>query len=308
MLLASLVQGLIGLRFLLALGVALPGTLLGARLGALVYHRLDDRRFDRIVLVAAAGCRGWPGMVETAERTVIFPVACWRDKPRPGRACNGGTKRMAAASCAVWICWLWPHLLSSVALPALRRSRAGRQGGRRARPRPRRRRRSARSGRVCAVALCSTLHNRKPDTGDVTCSVQKTWRKEVLIKILPRGKLSWPWGYARCMTELKFDRATLVKAHDRAGVRGRSSTQARHPLRAGGGEGEVRGQAGDPAQGHLQGRKGREGEPELGQDRSADAGQDRACGRRPRPTTRSACCRAWWSRTSTISSRPSAWR
>ena len=65
--------------------------------------------------------------------------------------------------------------------------------------------------RQCAVALCSTLHNHKPDTGDVTCSVQKTWRKEILVKIMQRGKVNWPWGYARCMTDLKFDRATLVK-------------------------------------------------------------------------------------------------
>jgi hypothetical protein len=50
MLLANLVQGRIGLRFLLALGVALPGTLLGAGLGSLVFRRLDDRRFDRLVL------------------------------------------------------------------------------------------------------------------------------------------------------------------------------------------------------------------------------------------------------------------
>jgi len=51
MLLANLVQGRIGLRFVVAIGVALPGTLLGARLGSLVYRRLDDRRFDRIVLL-----------------------------------------------------------------------------------------------------------------------------------------------------------------------------------------------------------------------------------------------------------------
>ena len=64
----------------------------------------------------------------------------------------------------------------------------------------------------CALALCATLHNHKPDTGDVTCSVQKTWRKEVLIKILQRGKVAWPWGYARCMGEVALDRATLVKS------------------------------------------------------------------------------------------------
>jgi hypothetical protein len=66
--------------------------------------------------------------------------------------------------------------------------------------------------RHCAVALCSTLHNHKPDSGDVTCNVQKTWRKDILTKMLERGKVTWPWGNARCTTDLKFDRATLVKS------------------------------------------------------------------------------------------------
>jgi len=66
--------------------------------------------------------------------------------------------------------------------------------------------------RACAIALCSTLHNKRPADGQVSCNVQKTWRKEALSKILSRGKISWPWGDARCASELKFDRATLVKA------------------------------------------------------------------------------------------------
>jgi hypothetical protein len=68
------------------------------------------------------------------------------------------------------------------------------------------------SRRQCAVALCSTLYNHTPDTGDVTCNVQKTWRKEILVKILSKGKVAWPWGYARCTTDLKFDRAALIKS------------------------------------------------------------------------------------------------
>jgi hypothetical protein len=66
--------------------------------------------------------------------------------------------------------------------------------------------------RKCAAQLCSTLHNRKPADGQVVCDVQKTWRKEALTKVLSRGKVSWPWGDTRCASELKFDRATLVKA------------------------------------------------------------------------------------------------
>ena len=50
MLLASAVQGLIGLKFLIALAIAVPGTLLGSQLGIRTYRKLDDRRFDRVVL------------------------------------------------------------------------------------------------------------------------------------------------------------------------------------------------------------------------------------------------------------------
>ena len=66
--------------------------------------------------------------------------------------------------------------------------------------------------RVCKSALCATLHMQRPASGDLTCSVQKTWRKEVLTKILSRAKVPWPWGYARCASDVKLDRATLIKA------------------------------------------------------------------------------------------------
>ena len=35
---------------------------------------------------------------------------------------------------------------------------------------------------------------------------------EALDKILSQAKLSFPWGYARCSTDLKLDRSMLVKA------------------------------------------------------------------------------------------------
>jgi hypothetical protein len=77
---------------------------------------------------------------------------------------------------------------------------------------------------ACAVAVCSTLHNHKPDTGQVACPVTKTWRKEVLDKILSQAKLTWPWGYARCATDLKLDRSILVKAMLEAEVEVRLDT------------------------------------------------------------------------------------
>jgi uncharacterized membrane protein YfcA len=51
MLAASFVQGLIGRRLVTALAVALPAVLIGSLAGSHLYRRLDDRRFDRIVLV-----------------------------------------------------------------------------------------------------------------------------------------------------------------------------------------------------------------------------------------------------------------
>jgi hypothetical protein len=66
--------------------------------------------------------------------------------------------------------------------------------------------------RACAVQVCSTLHQRRPETGQVTCRLRKTWRKEVLTAVMARGKLPWPWGKAHCVGELTLDRATLIKA------------------------------------------------------------------------------------------------
>jgi uncharacterized membrane protein YfcA len=50
MLLASFVQGMIERTSMVALALALPGTLVGNWAGVLLYRRLDDVRFDRIVL------------------------------------------------------------------------------------------------------------------------------------------------------------------------------------------------------------------------------------------------------------------
>jgi uncharacterized membrane protein YfcA len=51
MLVSSALAGLMPAEIWLALLLALPGTVLGVRLGVMVYRRLDDRRFDRLVLI-----------------------------------------------------------------------------------------------------------------------------------------------------------------------------------------------------------------------------------------------------------------
>jgi uncharacterized protein len=57
MLAASAANGLIGWPFLRALMISLPATLISARLGLWVYNRLNQRRFDALVLalLAASG-------------------------------------------------------------------------------------------------------------------------------------------------------------------------------------------------------------------------------------------------------------
>jgi uncharacterized membrane protein YfcA len=50
MLAATAVQRLMGMRFLLALAVAAPGIIVGSWTGVRLYKRLDDVRFERVVL------------------------------------------------------------------------------------------------------------------------------------------------------------------------------------------------------------------------------------------------------------------
>jgi uncharacterized membrane protein YfcA len=65
-LLAHLAKGLVDPQFLKAFVVALPGTFLGVACGQYVYARLDDRRFDRVVLIVL-GLAGF-GLMTTTLR------------------------------------------------------------------------------------------------------------------------------------------------------------------------------------------------------------------------------------------------
>jgi hypothetical protein len=64
----------------------------------------------------------------------------------------------------------------------------------------------------CKVRICSAFHNRKPEGGDVTCSVLKSWRKDSLDKMLSKAKVSWPWGRVKCTADVRLKRDMLIKA------------------------------------------------------------------------------------------------
>lgn len=68
--------------------------------------------------------------------------------------------------------------------------------------------------RICKVEICSIFSTRDPQGADIDCPIVKTWREEDIEEILGGGKLDWPWGRARCTTQLKLDRASLAAASD----------------------------------------------------------------------------------------------
>ncbi|MDA7946450.1 MAG: hypothetical protein MPJ78_03130 [Hyphomicrobiaceae bacterium] len=66
--------------------------------------------------------------------------------------------------------------------------------------------------RVCKVQICSILSTKDPQGADIDCPIVKTWREEDIENMLSGGKLDWPWGKARCTTQLKLKRSTLAAA------------------------------------------------------------------------------------------------
>jgi hypothetical protein len=64
----------------------------------------------------------------------------------------------------------------------------------------------------CKVRICAAFHNRAATTSDVSCNVEKSWRKEQLTAMLSKAKVSWPWGRVRCSADIKLPRDLLVKA------------------------------------------------------------------------------------------------
>jgi hypothetical protein len=64
---------------------------------------------------------------------------------------------------------------------------------------------------ACKIDLCRAFHS-KDATGDIACHVIKSWRKEQLVKLVGKIKVSWPYEGAHCSTDLDIKRGDLVKA------------------------------------------------------------------------------------------------
>ncbi len=66
--------------------------------------------------------------------------------------------------------------------------------------------------KACKVDLCRAFHSKDASAGDIACHVVKSWRKEQLVKLVAKVKVSWPYDGAHCFTDLSIKRQDLVKA------------------------------------------------------------------------------------------------
>jgi len=65
--------------------------------------------------------------------------------------------------------------------------------------------------KACKVDICKALHS-KDASGDIACHVIKSWRKEQLVKLVGKLKVTWPYDGAQCAMQLSVKRDDLVRA------------------------------------------------------------------------------------------------
>ncbi len=65
---------------------------------------------------------------------------------------------------------------------------------------------------ACKVDICKAFHTKDASGSDIACHVIKNWRKEQLVKLVGKLKVTWPYEGAHCNTDLSVKRGDLVKA------------------------------------------------------------------------------------------------
>lgn len=66
--------------------------------------------------------------------------------------------------------------------------------------------------KACEQKLCSVILKKEPATGDLACSISKTWEKSKIVNGVKEKKISWTFGDARCGVDLKVANADIVAA------------------------------------------------------------------------------------------------
>jgi len=68
------------------------------------------------------------------------------------------------------------------------------------------------SRQACKVDLCRAFRAKVSAGNDIACHVVKSWRKEQIVKLVGKLKVTWPYEGAHCSTELSVKRGDLIKA------------------------------------------------------------------------------------------------
>lgn len=66
--------------------------------------------------------------------------------------------------------------------------------------------------KACKVDICAAFRNPQAKGSDISCNVIKSFRKEQLVKMVARLKVTWPYGPVRCTSNVSLKRDDLVKA------------------------------------------------------------------------------------------------
>ena len=215
MLVASLVQGQIGLRFLLALGVALPATLAWRVSGI----ALSIPAWT--IAASTASCwrcccvGAWPRVAKPLSTCHIYGRLLGENGPSRHSGPEKAASQIGEKACSTPACIAALAMLAALAvLVLLPASPPAQETKGAAVPAPETEDGEERARGPQGVRHCAVLHPAQPEASHRRRHLQRaeTWRKEVLAKIMERGKITWPWGDARCSGDLKFDRATLIKA------------------------------------------------------------------------------------------------
>lgn len=64
----------------------------------------------------------------------------------------------------------------------------------------------------CDRDLCAIVNAPKAEAGDLKCELSETWYKEEIATAVEKGRLSWPFGDARCSGSLDISRSLLAPA------------------------------------------------------------------------------------------------
>lgn len=66
--------------------------------------------------------------------------------------------------------------------------------------------------KACKVDICAAFRKPAAKGSDIACEIPKSWRKEQLVKMVSKLKVTWPYGPVRCMSAINLKRDDLVKA------------------------------------------------------------------------------------------------